>query len=151
MADNDVNGVLEDLIQTLEDGKKGFTETAEKLANADRGDLAAPMLEYASQRAEFSSELRSLATTQGIRIEESGSIAGGLHRGWMSLKDALSSDEAEAVLKAAETGEDHAKREFEKALDADLPEDVRVVVARQASAVTAAHDAVRTLRDREAA
>ena len=151
MDNNNVDRVLKDLIETLEDGKKGFAQTAEKLSDSERSDLAGRMNDLASQRAEFSSELRTLASSLGIEMDESGSIAGDLHRGWMALKDALTGDDAHAVLAAAETGEDHAKREYTKALDQDLPENVRSVIARQASAIAAAHDEVRALRDNAAA
>lgn len=151
METSHVGRVLEDLIETLEDGKKGFTESATKLAEAGRDDLALRMREFADQRSTFSAELRTLAGNLGISIDESGSAAGALHRGWMSLKEALSSDEAAAVLGAAESGEDHAKREFTKALDEDLPAEARTLIARQASAVAAVHDEVRKLRDEEKA
>lgn len=149
MQTDQMGRVLEDLIQTLEDGKKGFSEAAEKLSANGRADLAARMREYSEQREAFSNELRSVAAQEGLTIEEEGSVAGALHRGWMSLKEALTSDEAGAILSAAENGEDHAKAEYADALDEELPEGVRSVIARQASAVLAAHDEVRALRDRE--
>ena len=45
----------------------------------------------------------------------------------MALKDALSSDDPQGVLDAAEQGEDHAVKEFQSALDADLAQDARAV------------------------
>lgn len=146
-----VGRVLEDLLETLEDGRKGFTQSAEKLAEGGRTDLAGRMREFADQRSTFAAEVRTLASRLGIDLDESGSMAGALHRGWIALKDALASDEPAAVLGAAETGEDHAKSEFTKALDADLPEEARTLVARQAAAVSAVHDEVRKLRDQERA
>lgn len=151
MDTSHVGRVLEDILETLEDGKKGFTQTAEKLTEANRNDLAGRMREFADQRSSFAAEIRSLAAQLGIDLEESGSMTGALHRGWMSLKDALAVDEPAAVLAAAETGEDHAKNEFTKALDEDLPEEVRTLLARQAAAVSAVHDEVRKLRDEEKA
>lgn len=142
--------VLEDLIETLEDGKKGFGNTAEKLTESGRADLASRMTELSSQRGDFAVELANLATKHGIQIDEDGSLGGAMHRGWMNLKEALASDESHAVLAAAEAGEDHAVSEYEKALDEELPEDVLAVVSRQASAVKAAHDEVRALRDSQA-
>ncbi|HLU32081.1 MAG TPA: PA2169 family four-helix-bundle protein [Acidimicrobiia bacterium] len=149
METSHVGRVLEDLLETLEDGKKGFTQTAEKLTEANRDDLAGRMREFADQRSSFGAEIRTLASQLGIELDESGSMAGALHRGWISLKDALASDEPAAVLAAAETGEDHAKDEFTKALDEDLPGDVRTLIARQAAAVAAVHDEVKKLRDEE--
>ncbi len=51
------------------------------------------------------------------------------------------------MLDAAEMGEDHAIKEYDKALDADISPGLRTVVQRQATEVKAAHDKVRALRD----
>jgi uncharacterized protein (TIGR02284 family) len=139
--------VLEDLIETLEDGRKGFEQAAERIEDSDEPTLAIDLRRFAQQRAEFSIELRELASRHGFDIDEEGSMAGALHRGWLSLKDALTGDDPRAVLGAAETGEDHAVSEFEDALAEDLPADVRSVVERQARAVRDAHNEVKALRD----
>jgi uncharacterized protein (TIGR02284 family) len=142
-----VGAVLEDLIETLEDGRKGFQEAAEKLRAGGHGDLAQKMSEFSAQRAQFSAELRKAAGSMGHEIKESGSAAGALHRGWIAVKDALTGDDAHAILAAAETGEDHAVDQFEDVLTKELPSSIQDVVAKQATAVRAAHDAVKALRD----
>lgn len=139
--------VLEDLIETLEDGRKGFEQAAERIESSDEPSIAIDLRRFSQERAEFSVELREVATRYGFEIDEEGSMAGSLHRGWLSLKDALTGDDPKAVLEAAETGEDHAVSEFEDALQKDLPADVRSVVERQARAVRNAHDEVKALRD----
>lgn len=139
--------VLEDLIETLEDGRKGFEQAAERIADSDEPALAVDLRQFSQQRAEFSVELRNLAGRHGVEIDEEGSMAGALHRGWLSLKDALTGDDPRAVLAAAESGEDHAVSEFEDALAEDLPADVRTVIERQAREVRSAHDKVKALRD----
>ena len=139
--------VLEDLIETLEDGRKGFEQAADRIEEGDDPALAIDLRRFAQQRAEFSVELRELAGRHGFEIDEEGSVAGALPRGWLSLKDAVTGDDPKAVLGAAEEGEDHAVSEFEDALGKELPADVRSVVERQAEAVRAAHDRVKALRD----
>ena len=136
-----------DLIGTLEDGREGFTRAAEKLADTDRSDLAPRFQEFAEQRAGFAAELEVLAVSYGDDIDGDGSVAAAVHRGWMSLKDALSGSSAKGVLDAAEQGEDHAVTEFEKALDAELSPELATVVRRQLVEITAAHDEVKRLRD----
>ena len=139
--------VLEDLIETLEDGRKGFEQAAERIADSDEPAMAIDLRQFSQQRAEFSVELRNLAGRHGVEIDEEGSMAGALHRGWLSLKDALTGDDPRAVLAAAESGEDHAVSEFEDALAEDLPADVRSVIERQAREVRTVHDKVKALRD----
>jgi uncharacterized protein (TIGR02284 family) len=145
--ENDVVDVVKDLIQTLEDGCKGFDEAARKLRDDGHADLAEKMSSYSEQRRQFSDELKSVARTSNYDIGDEGSFAGALHRGWMALKDALTGDDAHAILAAAESGEDHAVSQFEDALAADLPAEVRAVIVRQASGVRSAHDAVKAMRD----
>ncbi len=142
--------VTKDLIETLEDGKDGFAKGAEKLAADGSPDVAMTFREFSTQRARFADELGQLAQTYGDDINESGSVAAAVHRGWMSLKDALSGSDPQGVLDAAEQGEDHAVKKFEKALTEDISAGLRTVVERQFSDVQSAHDTVRDLRDAHA-
>lgn len=139
--------VTTDLIETLEDGRKGFAQAAEKLAEEGHTSLSSKMREFSQQRARFSSELGYMAEAYGDDIDESGSMAAALHRGWMSLKDALTGSDPSGVLDAAEQGEDHAVKEYEKALQEDISADLRSTVQRQFSEIKAAHDEVKSLRN----
>lgn len=139
--------VTKDLIETLEDGRKGFEAAAEKLADSDRPDLSGKMREYASQRASFSAELETMAANYGDDIDEDGSVAGAVHRGWMAVRDAIAGADPEGVLDAAEQGEDHAVSEYKDALDKEISIDLRTVVERQYADVKSAHDDIRALRD----
>ena len=139
--------VTKDLIQTLEDGHKGFAEAAEKLMDSDRADLVTRMTTYSNQRLTFANELRSMAGAYGDTIEESGSMAGTVHRGWMALKDAVTGSGPDSVIKTAEQGEDHAVSEYEKALAEDISSDLRTTINRQFGDVKAAHDDIRALKD----
>jgi uncharacterized protein (TIGR02284 family) len=147
MQTNNVTAVLEDLVETLEDGKKGFESSAERLESDGHGSMATLMRRFSQQRDQFSAELRTLASTRGEPIDESGSVGGALHRGWLTLADALTGSDPKAVLSAAEQGEDHAVAEYDSALEKELPQDVRTVIARQAEDIRLAHDEVRDLRD----
>ena len=139
--------VTKDLMQTLEDGKEGYARGAEKLNGTAALEIAGAFRRLSDQRATYYTELETLAKTYGDEIEESGSIVGTIHRGWMALKDAISGDGPEGVLDAAEQGEDHAVDAYEKALKEDLSPTLRTVVQRQFGEVTAAHDDVRSLRN----
>lgn len=140
--------VTKDLIETLEDGKKGFATAAEKLAGDSKPEFAKAFREYSAQRSMFADELRRLAAQYGDKIDEDGSVLGSLHRGWLSIKDAVTGDDAGAVLDAAEQGEDHATSEYTKALQQDISPHLRTLVERQARDVSIAHDAIRSFRDR---
>ena len=57
----------------------------------------------------------------------------------------------ESVISSVETGEDAAKDAYQKALNSNLPAEVRAVVQRQSERVLTAHNRVRDLRDRSKA
>ncbi len=136
-----------DLIQTLEDGKEGFAKGAEKLDKTNSPEIAVTFRRFSAQRDAFAQELRGLAVAYGDDADlQHGSLAGTLHRGWMSLKDALSGSDPDGVLDAAEQGEDHAVKEYDKARDADISPELRVIIERQYAQIKAAHDEVQALR-----
>jgi len=137
--------VSKDLLQTLHDGQEGFAQAAKRLADSDAPELATTFQRYSQQRTQFATELEQLAQHYGDDVDETSSVAGAVHRGWISVKDALSGSSPAAVLKAAQTGEDHAVGEYEKALGADISAGLRDVVDRQYRDVVAARDDVRTL------
>lgn len=139
--------VTKELIETLEDGREGFAQGADRLRETDAPQLADAFDRFSEQRAKFSAELRSMADAYGDEIKKSGSVVAALHRGWMTLKDALTGTDPKGILDAAEQGEDHAVKEYRKALDDDISTALREVVQRQATEVKAAHDEVRALRD----
>lgn len=146
-----------DLVQTLEDGKDGFVKGADKLGELDQGETAAGQAgqssmastfrEFSEQRSGFAAELQAMAADYGDDVDRSGSVAAAVHRGWMSLKEALSSSDAKAVLDVAKQGEDHAVSEFEKALEQDISPELRDVVQRQLTDIRAARDTVAALAD----
>ena len=145
MSDDD--SVAKELVETLKDGERGFATAAEKLQDSDRAEWATTLRQLSTQRADFTKEIVDLGHRYGEDVDESGTVAGALHRGWISLKDALTGDDAGAVLAAAVTGENHAVSEYEKALEKDLSAGFREVVTRQHAAVVAARDQVEGLRE----
>lgn len=137
--------VLNELTETLKDGRHGF-ETAAK--DVKSPELAQLFHKYAAQRAELASSLQAHVRGLGGDVEKSGSVAGSMHRGWINLKAALSSNEPQAVLEEAERGEDAAVEAYRKALDRkELDAPTRALIQSQYVVVKAAHDHVRDLRD----
>lgn len=137
--------VTKDLMQTVEDGRNGFADAADKLADTDRPDLAPRFRDFSEQRSAMYTELETLAAAYGDDLDEDGSVAAALHRGWMSLKDTLTGSSADGVLEVAEQGEEHAVNEYRKALDEDVSPALADVVRRQLVEITAVHDEVKRL------
>jgi uncharacterized protein (TIGR02284 family) len=137
--------VTSDLIETLEDGRKGFGEAATKLADTTRPELGARFAEFAQQRADFSAELERLAAAYGDDIDEDGSVLAAAHRGWLKLKDALAGSSPVGVLEAAAQGEGHAISEFEDGLSKDISDNLRAVLDRQLDSIRKVEAEVQTL------
>ena len=137
--------IAKKLIQTLENGKLGFDTAAEKL-DSERPDVAASFRKFSQERAAMSAELTSIAASYGDDIEQRSTVPGAVHRGWIAVKDALTSDDATAVINAAETGEDHAVEEYKEAVaDDDISPEFRTLISGQLTKVQATHDYVRGL------
>ena len=140
---SEIRSTLNDVIETCKDSEEGFRSAAEKV----RSEVRSLFQTYASQRAQFASELQSEVARLGGKPETSGSTAGALHRGWMGLKSALTGEDDHAILAEAERGEDSAVKAYRDALSKDLPTDLRSIIERQFREVQETHNRVRSLRD----
>ncbi len=145
---DEVISILNDLIETSRDGEKGFRACSE---DAKRPDLKILFRDRALECAKAAQELQAIVIRMGGDPEDSTSISGDLHRHWIDLKSLITGKDDKAILNECERGEDVAKKNYRKALDAPLPEDIRLIVQRQYDGVLRNHDQVKTLRDAERA
>lgn len=145
-TNDDVISTLNGLIQTCKDGQLGFKTASE---GVERSDLKTTFYELSQQRSEFTGVLQGLVRSLGGDPEDSGSISGAMHRGWIDIKSAVTGQSEEAILNEAERGEDYAKEAYEAAAKQNLPANIADVIAQQAQSVQAAHNRVRALRNAE--
>lgn len=136
--------VLNDLIETCKDGEEGFRTCAEDIR---RPELKTLFTTRARQCAEAAAELQQLVRQLGGDPETDTSVGGDLHRRWVDLKSAITGKDDESILNECERGEDVAKRNYQKALEKDLPAQIKTVVQRQYEGVLRNHDEVRALRN----
>ena len=143
-----VISVLNDLLESCRDGEYGFKACAE---NTDSAELKEIFSRHARECNVAAVELEREVSTRGGDPASGGTVAGALHRGWVSVKTALSTQDDKAVLEECERGEDAAVARYRAALKATLPFEVRALIERQAQGARRNHDEVRALRDRFAA
>ena len=142
LAIDEVRSVLKDLAEICRDGEEGFREAASKIS---RPDLKLLFSDFSAQRARFADELHTLIAKLGGEPDNSGTVAGAIHRGWINLKAMVAGRDDAAIINEAERGEDVAKEHYRDALKKDLPADIRAVVERQSEQVLATHNQVRAL------
>jgi uncharacterized protein (TIGR02284 family) len=144
MADSIVS-ILNNLIETSKNGEMGFNAAADDTKTAE---LQTTFRQRARDCAAGAADLQQLVARLGGQPEKGGSAAGAIHRGWVNLKAALSPRTDLAILEECERGEDVAKAHYGKALEAEMPDDIRQVVRRQYDGVIHNHNQIRDLRDR---
>jgi len=144
MDNQDTIDVLNTLIETCNDGERGFRNVAEHVKSPDLKTLFEAR---ATECRQACADLRAKVVQLGGDPETGGSASGALHRGWVSLLGSLTGYSDKSLLEACEKGEDSALERYRDALDEALPDDVRVLVERQYEGVKRNHAQVRSLRD----
>ncbi|WP_044238657.1 PA2169 family four-helix-bundle protein [Chondromyces apiculatus] len=144
----EIISTLNDLVETLKDGEKGFTVAAEDTKDAS---LKSVFTTLAQERAASARQLQSVVASLGGEPEKSGSTAGAVHRGWINLKSAVTGRDDTAILNECERGEDFAKAAFKKAMEKSLPAEMQTVIQQAAQSVQKGHDQVKALRDQHKA
>jgi uncharacterized protein (TIGR02284 family) len=139
-----VLSVVNDLIETSRDGERGFTKSAEEVKDPQIKSLFLKRAQYCGTAAR---ELEEKVKALGGEVNTGGSASGALHRGWANLKASVTGHDTAAILAETERGEDHAKKQYEEALEEELPADLRQLIERQYQGVIANHDEVLSLRN----
>jgi len=136
---------LNDLIETCRDGEEGFKTCAEDISDTQ---LRQTFITRSAGCAAAAKELQALVVSHGGSPDKKSSLSGTLHRRWVDIKSAIMGKDDAAILAECERGEDVAKKSYSRALEKNLPPDVRAVVERQYQGVLQNHDLVKNLRDR---
>jgi uncharacterized protein (TIGR02284 family) len=136
---------LNGLIETLKDGQEGFRQASEAVKDSQLKSL---FNELSLQRSKFAGELQNQVIQLGESDpEKTSSTAGAMHRAWINIKSAITSQDDHAILAECERGEDSAVSEYKKAMEENLSSPIRDLVSQQYTAVKEAHDRVKALRD----
>ena len=107
----EVTNDLKEVLQLVNDGKEGYQTAAE---STETPELKALFLQISGERIVYAAELKEHIALHGEEAEnEKGDLLGGLHRTWLSIKQALSSNEDKAILTAITTGERAAIEKYD--------------------------------------
>jgi uncharacterized protein (TIGR02284 family) len=139
----EITSVLNTLTETCKDGENGFKAAAEQ---AKQQTLKALFAKYSAQRTQYALELQSTVRGLGDKPETTGHMSGALHRGWMGLKEALSSNDDKALIDECEAGEDSAMKAYKEALGKPLPPEIENLVRKQFAGVQEGHRVMSNLK-----
>src|SRR6185312_14665156 len=145
---DDIRDILQTLIETCRDGETGYLHAA---SVADDSELKNYFQQQSLERGQFRAELTDAVKRLGeVDPDTSGSTAAVLHRAWFEVKNDLGGGD-HTLLESVEQGEDSAIHTYQNALETILPKETDELIRNQYASVKAAHDRVRTWRDRKAA
>ena len=141
---DDAIDTLSNLLETCRDGEYGFTECA---GHVQAPQVKTVFMQRAGDCRTAAAELQQLIVQLGGEPDDSGSMGGALHRGWVSVKGTLSGYSDISMLEECERAEDVALAQYRKALKKNLPPNIKTVVERQAQGTQTNHDQIRDMRD----
>lgn len=145
MDNDDVIDLLNDLIENCKDGEYGFRECAEHAKSPQLQQIFSARAQDCRRAAD---ELQQRVSAMGGKAEDGGTAMGAMHRGWVSVRSALSTYDDKAMLEECERGEDVAVAKYRKALERDsLPADLRSLLERQLMGAQRNHDEIKALRN----
>ncbi len=146
MTSHEIARTLNMLIATCNDGVAGFQTAREAVADANLQHLFTSL---SQQRETFAEDLQQLLELHSSdEPDDSTTLSGAVHRGWMNLRAAMmQGDDSAAILTECERGEAAAVHNYEKALEQNLPQTIRDVVASQHRCVVESLQQIRQLRD----
>jgi uncharacterized protein (TIGR02284 family) len=143
MSNDAVAAVLNELLETCYDGLDGFRSAINEIDN----DEVIAFCESRIQRIdEAAADLYTAIQHLGVHPAEHGHPAARMHRGWITLRAALTSGNA-AILAEIERGEELAVKHYHDALAKPLPESVHDMVEEQAQGADENLERVRSLRE----
>ena len=141
--------LLNELVETLKDGQKGY---AEAMVDVQDADLKDTFKHFAAQRSSYLNEIEDQMFKLDLKPDTNegsqGSITGAIHRTWIDLKSAITGKDRHSILAECERGEDYAKKAYQTALKAEgLPAALKSVIEKQYQGVVEGHDKIKALRD----
>lgn len=115
----EVSRELNKLLAKNYDAEKGYKEAAEKIKHPKMKQF---LENQVKMRFGFGNEIKKEIENYGETPEKEGSARGAVHRAWMDLKTAMSSDKAGKVMDEVVRGEKDAIHDYNTViLNKDLP------------------------------
>jgi len=131
------------LLTLSHDAEKGYQEASE---NVKDNELKSLFLTQSRQRADFAQELDREIRTLGGDPDTGTSLAADLHRAWINIKSAFSSDDDKATVQECHRGDQEALDTYNSVLqETDLVASTRELLLRQKQSIDSANSTMARL------
>jgi uncharacterized protein (TIGR02284 family) len=129
-ATDEIIETLNELIEVLVDGQRGFSGAADAV-DADDNLLKSELMRYSNQWGDYAATLAHALAGLGEEVEGHGTIVGTIRQGWISFKQAIGCDAQYALLTECLHGGEAMIDAYGRAMDADLPSPLDQIVQMQ--------------------
>ena len=129
---SDTISTLNNLLETAVNAREGYRTAAK---NVDNGELTTFFNLCAQERSNFAANLKRAVSTLGGTPDNSGTVAGAAHRGWITIRSKIAGGDAETLISECERGEQVAIEDYEDALKHNLPADLKEMLSQQLAQV----------------
>jgi len=132
---------LNQLLEKNYDAEKGYKDAAEKVKSTQMKQF---LEEQAQLRYDFGHEIKSEIKAFDGEVDKGGSVKGSMHRAWMDLKSAVSSDKEENVMEEVQRGEQSALEEYDEVINnAHLPATTKDILTQQRAKIQQAQQSAK--------
>jgi len=147
-TNNEYTQEINKLIEKNNDACLGYRNAADNVKNTGLKNF---FERQATTRDRFANELKAelQATNPAAEVNNTGSLKGEIHRGWMDVKAAFSNESEEQVLEECIRGEKASMEEYHGVLEnvANLPQAVSDTIRKQHEEIHQTVNTVQRLED----
>lgn len=138
--------ILTDILKLHNDRIRGYELAA---GDTDFIDLKALFVGYAEQSRKMMANLTASIERAGGTVPETATFLGQIHKAWMELKTAISSNDRLSILNSVEQGENAIVDAYKEAVkeDSQVFMSVRTILLQQQDEIVQAHKHIKALRD----
>jgi uncharacterized protein (TIGR02284 family) len=133
-TNQELTSVLNDLIATCNDSWEAFGKAAKGVHDDQFRNW---LTDVSLQRAGFARRLSDEVRKAGGDPAQEGHGGGILHRGWVDLETRLRSKNDGEIRTECIRGEESTLKHYERAVEQNMPDEVRLIVERQFNEVQA--------------
>jgi uncharacterized protein (TIGR02284 family) len=137
---------LQSILEKTYDAQRGYANASEV---TDHVDLKRWFAQQAARRTQYAASIAGEMKRMQETPEFDGSFSGDVHRSWMNLKAALSSNKDEIILEECLRSEKDALKEYDHVLKhrAELPQTVVTILEAQKDEIQITINKIKRLED----